>query len=89
MEQKEKKKAFDKLSPQQQVLVEQVLENHEKGTGLWQQGWVTNTAPESAITGKKYRGMNNFFLTLVALSQGYKDNRWATYKQIEENGWHS
>ncbi len=88
MEQTEKKKAFDKLSPQQQVLVEQVLENLEKGTGLWQQGWVTNTAPESAITGKKYHGMNNFFLTLVALSQGYKDNRWATYKQIEENGWH-
>ena len=87
MEQTEKKKVLDKLSPQQQVLVEQVLENLEQGAGLWKQGWTVNSAPESAVTGKKYRGMNNFFLTLVALSQGYQDNRWATFKQMEDNGW--
>lgn len=88
MENSIKNKTFEKLSPQQQLLVEQVLDNLEKGAGLWKQGWTVSGAPESAITGKKYRGINNFFLTLVSLSQGYSDNRWATFKQMEDNGWH-
>ena len=44
-------------------------------------------APESAITGKKYRGINNLFLSLIAMSENYGDNRWATFKQMEEKGW--
>lgn len=87
MEQTVKKTTFEKLTQQQQFLMEQVLDNLSAGAGLWKQGWIGRGAPESAVTGKKYRGMNNFFLTLVGLSQGYKDNRWATYKQIEEKGW--
>ena len=88
MEQTVKKTTFEKLTQQQQFLMEQVLDNLSAGAGLWKQGWIGRGAPESAVTGKKYRGINNFFLTLVGLSQGYKDNRWATYKQIEEKGWH-
>lgn len=88
MEQTVKKTTFEKLTQQQQFLMEQVLDNLSAGAGLWKQGWIGRGAPESAVTGKKYRGMNNFFLTLVGLSQGYNDNRWATYKQIEEKGWH-
>lgn len=88
MAEETKNKAFEKLTQQQQLMMEQVLENLNAGVGLWQKGWRTRGAPESAITGKKYRGMNNFFLTLVAISRGYSDNRWATYNQIEEKGWH-
>lgn len=44
-------------------------------------------APESAITGKRYRGINNFFLSLISMAEGYTDNRWATFNQIEEKGW--
>ena len=88
MEQAEKNTAFEKLTAPQQALVEQVIANLEKGAGLWKQGWMVNTAPESAVTGKKYRGMNNFYLTLVALSQGYQDNRWVTFKQMEDHDWH-
>ncbi len=83
----EKNSALDKLTPQRRLLVEQVLQNLENGTGLWKQGWRVNGAPESASTGKKYRGINNFYLTLTAMANGYKDNRWATYHQMEENGW--
>ena len=54
---------------------------------LWKQGWVTRGAPESAITGKKYRGSNNFLLTIVAYKRGYRDNRWVTYNQMETHSW--
>lgn len=62
------------------------MANLENGTGLWKQGWMSN-APESAVTKKKYRGSNNMLLMLVAMMRGYDDNRWVTYKQMEENGW--
>ena len=87
MAEETKNKTLNKLTHQQKGLIEQVMYNLENGAGLWKQGWIARGAPESAITGKKYRGINNFFLTLVALSKGYTDNRWATFNQMEEKGW--
>ncbi|OLA48235.1 MAG: hypothetical protein BHW39_01625 [Firmicutes bacterium CAG:552_39_19] len=82
----EKNTAYEKLTPQRKQLVDKVMENLEKGNLFWTQGWVSSGAPESAITGKKYRGINNLFLSLIAMSENYGDNRWATFKQMEEKG---
>ncbi len=83
----EKNTAYEKLTPQRKQLVDKVMENLEKGNLFWTQGWLSSGAPESAITGKKYRGINNLFLSLIAMSENYGDNRWATFKQMEEKGW--
>lgn len=83
----EKNTAYEKLTPQRKQLVDKVMENLKKGNLFWTQGWVSSGAPESAITGKKYRGINNLFLSLIAMSENYGDNRWATFKQMEEKGW--
>ena len=82
-----KNDAYDQLTPQRKQLVDEVLKNLENCGGLWHQGWTNAGTPESAITGKKYRGVNNFFLTLVAMANGYSDNRWATFNQIHDKGW--
>ena len=82
-----KSSAYEKLTPQRKQLVDQVLANLEKGKLLWTQGWVAAGAPESAVTGKKYRGINNLYLSLVAMAENYGDNRWATFRQMEEKGW--
>ena len=82
-----KSSAYEKLTPQRKQLVDQVLANLEKGKLLWTQGWVAAGAPESAVTGKKYRGINNLYLSLVAMAENYEDNRWATFRQMEEKGW--
>ena len=87
MENEEKNSAYEKLTPQRKQLVDKVMENLEKGNLFWSQGWVSSGAPESAVTGKKYRGINNLFLSLIAMSENYEDNRWATFKQMEEKGW--
>lgn len=83
----EKNTAYEKLTPQRKQLVDQVLANLDKGKLLWTQGWVAAGAPESAVTGKKYRGINNLYLSLVAMAENYGDNRWATFRQMEEKGW--
>ena len=77
---------YEKLTPQRKQLVDKVLENLEKGNLFWTKGWVSG-APESAITGKKYRGINNLLLSIISISENYDDNRWATFNQMEEKGW--
>lgn len=77
---------YEELTPQRKQLVDKVLENLEKGNLFWTKGWVSG-APESAITGKKYRGINNLLLSIISMSENYDDNRWATFNQMEENGW--
>lgn len=88
MSEKTNNSIYDKLTPQRKQIVDEVLKNLESGTGLWKRGWAQSGAPESAISGKKYRGVNNFFLTLVAMARNYSDNRWVTFKQMEERDWH-
>ncbi len=81
------KEVYEKLTPQKKILVDTVLSNLDEFDGLWKKGWAMSGAPESGITGKKYRGTNNFFLTLAAISKGYTDNRWVTFKQMQDKGW--
>ena len=81
-------KIYDKLTPQRKQLVDEILKNLESGTGLWRQGWQVTGAPVSAITGKRYNGVNRLFLTAAMMQKGYSDNRWLTYNQMEEKGWH-
>ncbi|MCM1546230.1 MAG: ArdC family protein [Clostridiales bacterium] len=81
-------KIYDKLTPQRKQLVDEILKNLESGTGLWRQGWQVTGAPVSAITGKRYNGVNRLFLTAAMMQRGYSDNRWLTYNQMEEKGWH-
>ena len=83
----DKNKAFEKLTPTKRYVAETLLNNLNTVDGLWQQGWINTGVPVSGITGKKYHGVNNMSLTLVAMARGYGDNRWITYKQMEEKGW--
>ena len=79
--------AYDKLTPQRKLLMDAVLKNLDSGVGLWKQGWACGGAPVSAITGKSYNGVNRLSLMLAASERGYSDNRWMTFKQMEDKGW--
>ena len=67
LENEERNAAYEKLTPQRKQLVDQVLANLEKGNLFWTQGWVAAGAPESAVTGKKYRGINNLYICRLSL----------------------
>ena len=81
------KSGYDKLSPQRKKIADMLLANLESGAGVWKQGWRSGGAPENAITGKQYRGVNNLFLLLVSMERGYKDNRWLTFNQMKAREW--
>lgn len=87
MSDKEKKSAYDKLTPQRQRLVDAIMANLENNHSLWRQGWAVSGAPVSAISGKRYNGVNRLFLSIASMERGYSDNRWLTYNQMKEKGW--
>ncbi len=52
-------------------------------------GWdFTSSYPENAFTGKRYKGVNLIYLSLISKKMGYDDYRWMTFKQITEKGYH-
>lgn len=54
----------------------------------WKKGWQSvNQLPQNAVTGKNYKGLNRFWLSLVAQVKGLDDPRWATFRQIQDKGW--
>ena len=68
------------------VLIAQI----EAGTVPWVQSWQPGerAQPYNVRTGKTYRGGNATWLASVAQMRGYQDERWGTYRQIQESGGH-
>lgn len=87
MSDNEKKSAYDKLTPERKQLVDEILNNLQNNKSLWRQGWHVTGAPISAISGKRYNGVNRLFLSAAMMQRGYSDNRWLTFRQMEEKGW--
>lgn len=82
-----KEETYNKLTRQRQMLADMVLAKLEEGTQQWTAGWLTSRPPQSAVTGKPYRGMNALFLMLVANRERYTDYRWVTFKQMMDRDW--
>ena len=53
----------------------------EKGLS-WRKEWAGGMVPQNAVTGASYKGINAFWLSLVAMMKGYSDPRWVTMVQI-------
>lgn len=66
--------AYDKIT-------EALIESLSEGKIPWQKPWA-GVPPMNAFTKKSYRGINQIVLGLSKFS----DPRWATFKQITENG---
>ena len=68
-------------------LAEALLASIDSDTAPWQKQWdpsVGDDTPINAVTGKRYRGINNFWLML---NQPDSDPRWSTFKQAQANDW--
>ena len=60
----------------------------EQGVSPWQTPWTPGARrrPENIQTGTPYRGGNSVYLSVTQTAKGYRDHRWATYKQIHDMG---
>ena len=72
-------------------ITNRIIKALEKGTAPWQRPWSINL-PINAVTNKYYRGMNSIILDIKGgefseEQEEDRDQRWATQKQAESQGW--
>ena len=85
-----KKNRFQISREVQQEFVNEVAQNMltlaEMGGDKWQKPWGNEPVglPYCATTGRQYGGANMVKLMLTGLVRGYADDRWMTFKQLEQ-----
>ena len=72
----------------QREFADEIIRQIERGVAPWQKPWRPGErgSPENFHTGKSYTGGNNIYLAVRGVKKGYGDNRWGTYRQIQEAG---
>lgn len=69
------------------IVTEKVIAALEAGTVPWHKPWnSTDAIPKNLVSGKAYRGINPFLLTMASVSQGYESPYWVTFKQAKDRG---
>ena len=69
------------------TVTDTVISLLEQGTVPWEKPWdSTQGMMRNAVTGKEYRGSNQFMLNIHALQFNCNSNYWATPKQVNDIG---
>ena len=67
------------------IMAEEFANVLEKEGTSWRQQWAGGMAgPRNGVTDGRYRGTNAFWLSLVAMNQGFTDPRWVTSIQVND-----
>ena len=69
-------------------VADDLIEQIRCGDAPWQKPWEPGerVAPENFSTGGRYTAGNSVYLLSRGIKQGFGDNRWGTYRQIEAGG---
>ena len=76
-----------KMNKMREQLAQEFIKALSENTLPWERGWNVYRN-HNVVTSKPYRGVNTFWLSMVADIQGYEDPRWCTFKQAKDKGWH-
>lgn len=69
------------------IVTDRIIEALDAGIVPWHQPWKTiGGGPTSLSTGKPYRGINVWILSVTAQLCGYTSPYWVTFKQAKERG---
>lgn len=77
---------MNKIPKTREDLTEMFIKSLEEGEIPWEKMWKTSI-PENGITGIKYKGINNLYLSFISQKRDYKDNRWITFNQMAKKNW--
>jgi antirestriction protein ArdC len=65
-----------------QLVTDKIIELLEKGTIPWHKPWKPGMEPTNFVTGRHYKGINRFLLSVF----GYKSPYWLTFRQANQLG---
>ncbi len=72
-----------------QEVTDKIIAAIEAGTAPWQRGWTELAElglPMNGQSSRRYSGINSMMLFLTSQERGYSDNRFFTFKQVNELG---
>jgi antirestriction protein ArdC len=72
-----------------QEVTDKIIAAIESGTAPWQRGWTELAEmglPMNGQSSRRYSGINSMLLFLTSQERGYSDNRFFTFKQVNELG---
>lgn len=70
-------------------VTDRLIKALEAGTRPWIKPWLSDPnagTPLNVASKKRYRGVNPWLLDLTAMSMGYTNRHWGTFKQWKERG---
>lgn len=67
------------------MVTNQVIELLEQDEIPWRQSWLGGR-PTNLVSGRNYRGINNFMLNVIAKNENFESRFWVTFKQAEKLG---
>lgn len=78
----------DKAEIVKQQLAERFIHCLDDKKEEWSKNWKIGNGACNGISNRKYAGLNRFLLTFYSQEEKYEGNRFYTFNQIKENGYH-
>ena len=88
MKEQKKSKSLEIVEKQRALVVEKIIEDMKRDGLHWSEPYIPSLSPHNPVSGTVYQGGNRFHLGFVGYMRGFTDNRWCTFNQIRDSGWH-
>ncbi|WP_083628213.1 ArdC family protein [Hornefia porci] len=88
MRKSERPSPVDIVNSRREEVVRKILRDMEENGLQWAAPYLPTLSPRNPVSGTVYRGCNRLHLAYVGYMRGIEDNRWCTFKQIRDKGWH-
>lgn len=83
-----KSSGVERVKAQRAHVVEKIVEDMKRDGLRWSEPYLPTMTPHNPVTGTVYQGGNRLHLAFVGMERGFTDNRWCTFNQIRNAGWH-
>lgn len=88
MSERKKSPAVERVEAQRARVVAKIVEDMKRDGLRWSEPYLPTMTPHNPATGTVYQGGNRLHLAFVGMERGFTDNRWMTFNQIRDQGWH-
>lgn len=71
-----------------EAIAKEFIASLQEETKEWHKTWRSGIYRPQNINGSNYKGINYLYLSILCAEKGWEDPRFATFNQIQKNGWH-
>lgn len=88
MRKQERPSPVDIVNSRREEVVRKIIRDMGENGLQWSAPYLPTLSPRNPVSGTVYRGSNRLHLAFVGYMRGVEDNRWCTFNQIRDKGWH-